>query len=78
MTYKDYKDWSEEYREQVELISGMIADRKEKSSFVMGKQRQVLEHEIKLLYGMRRDCFEAACTLENKAKRIKEQVSNET
>ena len=73
MDYTDYKNWANEYRQQVEVLDRKLNGRKDKKKFPTAEERMVFENTTRILYEMRLDCIRTLAILEKKAKQIREE-----
>lgn len=75
MTYQDYINWADEYRQQVESIEKLIQKKKRQihSRFKTANERAVAEKGLSELYAMKSDCIKAAARLSEQARVIKEK-----
>ena len=72
MNYTDYKNWANEYREQVEVLEMKLEERKNRKRFSTAEERMVFENTTRIFREMRRDCIRALAVLEQRAEQIKE------
>lgn len=72
MDYTDYKNWAEEYRNQVEILDRKLSGRKGRKNFPTAEERYIFENTTRILYEMRLDCIRTLAVLEQKAQQIKE------
>lgn len=73
MTYKDYFDWANEYRQQADILSKKLAERRKTKKFPTAEQRKAFENATKILYEMHKECVNTMVILEEKARDIKER-----
>ena len=72
MDYTDYKNWANEYRQQVEVLETKLSSRSGKKKFPTAEDRRIFENTTRILEEMRKDCIRTLAILEQKAKEIKE------
>lgn len=73
MNYIDYRNWADEYRQQVEVLNRKLKGRYRKRKFSTAEDRQLFENSTRILEEMRRDCIAALVILEQRASAIKEE-----
>lgn len=73
MDYKDYFDWANEYRQQADILSKKLAERRKTKKFPTAEQRKAFENATKILYEMHKECVNTMVILEEKARDIKER-----
>lgn len=72
MNYTDYKNWANEYRQQVEILEKKLGERKNRRRFPTAEERMVFENTTRILREMRSDCIRTLAVLEQRAQQIKE------
>ncbi len=72
MTYIDYINWAQEYREQAELIDKKLAERIKRRTFTTPEERSEYERGTQMLYDMRRECRFTCDLLARRAESIRE------
>lgn len=73
MNYTDYKNWAEEYRQQVDVLDRKLSERSGRRMFPTAEERRIFENSTRILYEMRLDCIRTLAILEKKAKQIREE-----
>lgn len=75
MTYKDYFDWANEYREQGEVLERLLNNRKSGRRKLTAEQQVAFDSESRTMYLMKLDCERTAAVLEQKARVIRERLN---
>ena len=73
MDYKDYLNWANEYRQQADILSKKLAERRKIKKFATSEQRKAFESATKILYEMHKECTNTMVILEGKAREIRER-----
>ncbi|MDE7389738.1 MAG: hypothetical protein K2M82_02190 [Lachnospiraceae bacterium] len=73
MSYTDYLNWAEEYKQQEIILDRKLDERKRKNKKLTFDQIVCLEQGTRELYAMKLECRRIAGILERKAHSIRER-----
>lgn len=74
MTYKDYFNWAEEYKQQAGILEKRLERRKAERKNISAAQLAAFENDCAMLYKMKLECQHTGAILEQKAVAIKERA----